>query len=1036
MADIKLIKASAGSGKTHRLMELFSECVKNGTSSPEKLLATTFTVKAAANLKSEIRRKLIETGHPDLAAKVFNGLIGTVNGVCGQLLAEYAIDAGFSPEMAVLPEENADGIFKAATDAVIQSHSRELESLASRLELNPARQPMFGHQEDWREDIREIVQKARANGIAASRLDEMAESSCNSIEKIFSGKSNVTLEDIKLLIKPYAEQDYGKLAKDVQKFHDDLGSFCKYPTWGKIIALTNAACPSSKKYPGLAEIHSALGGMAVLDSRSLHDDLCKMIRRVFACARESMEAYADYKRKMGLIDFTDQECEVLKLLEGNESFREQLRNRLDSMMVDEFQDTSPIQLAVFLKLNELCRNGSVWVGDPKQAIYGFRGTDPELMATCVRELRSAETLEYSWRSKENLVRLSNEIFTRVFRNTPAEEIRLGIPDERKDEAKDGTIEAWHMPVEGRQQSNYPALARGISNLLDSGIKAKDIAVLMRTNPHKDRLAEELAKWNIATTSESGKLRTSPECILAMAGFRYCLDKEDTVAMATLLAMAGDVPDWPKKLLEARTASKDCRDFLDGIRQLPFLKKLATLEDETPLELLERVITTMDLEQKARTMPFPEKRLANLDALRALCKSYMDTAETSHSTATSTGFLSEMQNTDVPAASGIGENCINLLTYHAAKGLEWPVVILGDLNEEPKTSVFGPVVISADIFRMEAPLAGRTLRYWPYPFGAREARNLKERLDGMEEYQSAYQNAVEETKRLFYVGLTRARDRVIFAMTKKAPTQDDLGKNPHAVDRLQTAWLDALADEQLLNFPSKEGMADWKVGDDAFPLTTRHLAPSAQPIPRSSLPALEDTLKDTLCRKEDTSYSPARGIPSGLHADDGKATLLCNLPKLTHSVGNPPDYGQLGNVFHNYFALNPQQDRIPIAERLISNWQMQKYVKAETVVEASEHLYAWLRRQYPDGTVTTEVPVTCHDDNGTLYQGFIDMLVETADGYVIIDHKAGGAADAAAFAAGHIAQLRLYKEAVETATRKNVLELVIHLPVMEKCYKIE
>lgn len=1031
MASINLIKASAGSGKTYRLMELFSECVQNGSATPENLLATTFTVKAAANLQSEIRKKLIATGRTDQAAKVFSGLVGTVNGVCGQLLNEYAIDAGFSPSMAVLPEENADAIFSAATDAVIQDHSLRLERLASRLELNPDRQPQYGHQEDWREDVRTIVQMARSNGIPAEKLDEMAESSCQSIGRIFSGESEVSLEGIRTLVGPYAARNYGELAKDAQKFHRDLGTFCKYPTWGKIISLVNVKSPSPRNYPELAEIHTEINALDILGSRFLHDDLCEMIRGVFACAKASMEAYADFKRKMGLVDFTDQEYETLQLLESNESFREQLRQRIDRMMVDEFQDTSPIQLAVFLKLNELCRNGSIWVGDPKQAIYGFRGTDPELMATCVRELNSAETLKYSWRSKENPVRLSNEIFTRAFPNTPSNEVKLSIPDERRETAAGGVIEAWQLA--GKNAEEYhSALAKGIYELLERGVNPKDIAVLMRTNAHTEKLAKELARWNISTTSESGKLMAAPECLLAMAGFRYCLDKNDTVAMATLLALDGNTPNWPERLINARMTSEDDRTFLDDIRSVPLLQKLATLEDETPQELLERVITTVDLEQRARTMSFPEQRLANLDALRRHCRNYMDAAAVAHSAATPSGFVAAMLTADASASSGMGENCITLMTYHKAKGLEWPIVILGNLNDTPKAGVFGPAVIPASVFRMEEPLAGRSLRYWPYPFGDRNAKNLNERLDGLEEKRSADKTANEEAKRLFYVGLTRARDHIIFTMALKAPTQAELRQNPNAGGTLQTAWLDGLSDERILNFPFEEGIADWQVGDTTFSLTTKRFEPSAEPVRRPSPSAFEDTVY----YKENVQHSPAHGIPSSLHADDGKATLLGNLPKLSHAVGNPSDYNLLGNVFHNYIALNPRADKAGIAERLISNWQMQKYVKPETVVEASDHLYAWLKQQYPDGVISTEIPVTCHDANGTLYQGFIDMLVETPAGYVIIDHKTGGAADPAAFAAGHIAQLRLYKEAVETATGKKVLELVIHLPVMAKCYKIE
>ena len=125
MRNINLIKASAGSGKTHHLMDLLSKKIASGVK-PEGLLATTFTVKAAAELQSRIRQQLLNGKNPEMASMVFDGLIGTVNGVCGQLLSEYAIESGLSPALDVLPEENADMIFAAATHGAMEKWADEL----------------------------------------------------------------------------------------------------------------------------------------------------------------------------------------------------------------------------------------------------------------------------------------------------------------------------------------------------------------------------------------------------------------------------------------------------------------------------------------------------------------------------------------------------------------------------------------------------------------------------------------------------------------------------------------------------------------------------------------------------------------------------------------------------------------------------------------------------------------------------------------------------------------------------------------------
>ena len=108
----------------------------------------------------------------------------------------------------------------------------------------------------------------------------------------------------------------------------------------------------------------------------LRKDVVAAIDLVFRLAAQSLEAYQVHKLAHGMLDFADQEVHMLELL-MREDIRQRLAGELDLVMVDEFQDTSPIQLAIFLQLAAIAGR-SVWVGDQKQAIFGFRGTDPSL----------------------------------------------------------------------------------------------------------------------------------------------------------------------------------------------------------------------------------------------------------------------------------------------------------------------------------------------------------------------------------------------------------------------------------------------------------------------------------------------------------------------------------------------------------------------------------------------------------------------------------------------------------------------------------
>ena len=137
---------------------------------------------------------------------------------------------------------------------------------------------------------------------------------------------------------------------------------------------------------------------------------------VFEIARRSLAYYSTFKKQKGLIDFTDMEVYFLNLL-NNETVQQDIRNTLKLVMVDEFQDSNPIQLTIFMKLSELVKQ-SYWVGDPKQAIYGFRGSDPILIDKVMEKFTQkneenlkVELLKMSWRSAVHLVEFSNTIFS-------------------------------------------------------------------------------------------------------------------------------------------------------------------------------------------------------------------------------------------------------------------------------------------------------------------------------------------------------------------------------------------------------------------------------------------------------------------------------------------------------------------------------------------------------------------------------------------------------------------------------------------------
>lgn len=174
---LQAITAAAGAGKTTRIVgDIADEVTKR---SPESILATTFTIKAADELVERARAELFRRGQHEAAARLLGARFGTVNAVCGQIVGEFALDLGRSPATAVIGETNEALSFSIAADTAIATHAPILNRIADLFGDNDPRPP---HKErpDWRKTVRSIVTLARANGIGPDELRHSAERSIES----------------------------------------------------------------------------------------------------------------------------------------------------------------------------------------------------------------------------------------------------------------------------------------------------------------------------------------------------------------------------------------------------------------------------------------------------------------------------------------------------------------------------------------------------------------------------------------------------------------------------------------------------------------------------------------------------------------------------------------------------------------------------------------------------------------------------------------------------------------------------------------
>lgn len=1024
---IEIIAASAGSGKTYRLAEILREALVAGEARPEKVVAVTFTIKAAAELEERARRFLIENDRAEDAHRLAAARIGTVHGVCSNLIADFALELGLSPELSVLDEASSAAALKAAFSRVVSAERQErLADLRSRM-----------RDWDWEVLRGEVLTWARdnavdADGLRASR-DRSLESFLDLLDPPFEDVAAFergVVEALRTFLAKAPSTDVTQKTEGAREqahrvvYWLENGSLISWDDWARLAgfeagassrAWANAVAEASRAYPRHPQLRA---------------DLEEAIRLVFDISAEALEAYALYKRERGAVDFPDQLALALQLLRL-EPVREQLAGDLDLVLVDEFQDSSPIQLAVFIELAKLAKR-SVWVGDQKQAIYGFLGADPMLMDSAIEAIlggEEPETLHKSWRSRPELVTLTSDLFAPAF-------ARVGIPPERTrlepahlDEPVDlgPVIERWKLATRNAE-TDAQGIATGVLELLAGSAtrvrdetaadgsrpaKPSDIAVLCRTNDHCLRTAAALAALGIPTVLARPGLLATPEAELVLSGMARWADPRDTLAAAVIArlavhAAAGD--DWLREAL--------AEPWSAGFAETEPVRRLDAARGDHPtagvIEAFDRIVDALAARDLASAWGESEQRLANLEALRALATLYVGDRGTEGASTTPAGFIDWVrtraeQHGDGQAAL-TGGDAVVVSTWHGAKGLEWPITVLFDLKPWKADWALGVRVEPRDSFGFEDPLAERWIRYWPNPYGRRRTRTFLHQRVAEHAVTARMTTAqAREELRLVYVAWTRARDRVVLVSRDR----DSL---PKLLPVLQ-------GPEGLLIDEPHGPVAKW-VGHETA-LTIREIQPA-------TAPEIEAAGGTVYAADGPRIHPPATIQPSTVEAP-GTAGEEVRLGERLNIRGEP-DWRIVGELFHGFFAADrpdmPPFERLDVARGLIERWGLEGFVRPEALMTAGDRLAEWAATAWPTATWRREWPLLHRLDDGSVVHGTADLVLETSQEFVLIDHKTfpGGAERAREESAGYAGQLRTYAEAVAAATGKTLVGAFIHLPV--------
>jgi ATP-dependent helicase/nuclease subunit A len=740
-----LLDASAGSGKTSVLVERFARAVLDDGVEVSAILAITFTDKAAAELRERIRLRLRELGAVEQARATEGAFISTIHAFCARVLRSHALRAGVDPRFVVLDEPEARRLADQAFDDAL-GELRDIELIASygAGALRGATFSTYGELRSRGE--REPVLPPLAP-VPADGLDELREAAAELAAEL-GAISDPSTRVCEALTRLERARHLGE-----DPWPGDL-EWLKLPG-GNGAALSTPACEHYEH--ALQRLRSACEHRS---ARRVHASLDRLLHTFSA-------RYAERKRAAAALDFEDLELLVRDLFTANRELRERYANRFEQIMVDEFQDTNGIQLEL---INQITRDNLFVVGDAQQSIYGFRHADVALFEQLGARLGEAgrrATLETNFRSRPEIVEVINRTFEderfrplRAGRDQPPAAdplVELLVVDKGEDwTASDGIASPWRA-AEAR------ALARRVGELIDGGIAPQDVVVLTRATTDLRAYERALEERGVPTYLIGGRGYWShPQVMDLVAHLRALANPRDEEAYYQLLAspLVGISIDGLVLVAAAARGDREAPAGLsaeDAGRLGAFEQWFAGERSLVPRlgieQLIERGIAHNSYDLRTLALPGGERRLANLRKLMRLGREYEERFGRDLRGflglvgARAAGARGDARESEAPV-EGEALEAVRLMTIHRAKGLEFAVVAVADLGREPRR--WGQLLrIGSDGrigLRLARPGTGRPVPVLDY-VALGEERQLAE---------------TAEERRIFYVAMTRAKDRLILS----------------------------------------------------------------------------------------------------------------------------------------------------------------------------------------------------------------------------------------------------------------------------------
>ncbi|MDY6813585.1 MAG: exodeoxyribonuclease V subunit beta [Pseudomonadota bacterium] len=814
-----LIEASAGTGKTYTLAALYLRALLERELDVTQILVVTFTNAAAAELRERIRARLCSAqaalaGPPaadeepviaalrqriaaadarrllaDALTRLDEAAIHTIHGYCHRVLQSRAFDSGEALETALVTDERllrrdaVSDFWRRHCHGVSTEYADWLRSVwATPAELQRTLQ-------DWpqRPDVQ--VLPALPPDTPQRLADELA-ARREAIARLWAEQGEAVrdlLSNDPALSRAAPTFNRDQIQQLLAKFETWLGGQIPLPGICERLSQTfiDAHCKRGKPPPRHA-LFAAMDEVVALAGELATARRVQVLTEAQAYLQRELPRRRDRLRQRGYDDLLRRLAEALAQPAGGAVLAAALRAAQPLAMIDEFQDTDPLQYGIFRRIypeppaDVEAAHGLLLIGDPKQAIYRFRGADIYTYIAARRAIAPSRrhTLDSNWRSTPALVEAVNAIFGRAEQPFRSEDIPF-TPVKARGPAGGRTLTlpgepaalvVWPLSltersaVRGktadgiRREAAYAqaftacaleirrlleAAAAGTARLGERPLAASDIAVLVRTHHEAELLRARLAGHGLASVCHSRQsVLAAPEAQDLARVLAAIAAPQDIAGLRTALAT-------PLLGLDAATLAAEQQD------ERAFERRIAQFQDyrarwqrEGVLAMLHTLIREYDVAARLRSRPDGERALTDLLHLGELLQA---ASERVRGTAALLRWLAEARRDAGTAAAGeaaqlrleTDAQLIQIVTLHKSKGLEYPIVFLPTLwsDRNDRGGRDGKALVVAHDPQTLQPILD---------LGSAQ----RERHQAL-----AAQAQLAEMVRLVYVGLTRAQHRL-------------------------------------------------------------------------------------------------------------------------------------------------------------------------------------------------------------------------------------------------------------------------------------